>query len=125
MLLAVFRYLMVVFMACFVTGCEKPFSDDSFEDEPIEDGLVRVRVDVKNAKQDAAVLSFANCTAARYAIDRGFAFARHIMSTLDYKFDLKSAEAVYLLSATLPPGSKKLDVEVVAINCAENGIPMV
>lgn len=122
-------------MARFVAGCEKPFSHDSVEDEPIEyvsasselieDGLVRVRVGVKNAKQDVAVLYFVNCAAACYEIDRGYAFARHITSTLDYKSDLKSAEEVYLVSATLPPGSKNLEAEVIAINCAENGIPMV
>ena len=135
MLLSIFKCLMLASTAYLVTGCEQsvaelhsadlPIEYVSVSTELIEDGMVRIRVDVRHAKQDAAVFYFANCAAARYAINGGFSFLLHVISTLDYKQDLKSAEAVYLISATLPPGSKKLDAEVVAINCAENGIPMV
>jgi len=34
-------------------------------------------------------------------------------------------DAVYTISPALPDGVLKLDAEVVAADCAENGIPMV
>jgi len=133
--LSIFKSFILVTIACLFAGCEHsvagPHSSDlpihyvSASSELIEGGMVRIRVDVRNAKQDAAVLYFANCAAARFAINGGFAFVRNIASTIDYKSNLKSAEADYLISSDLKPGSQKLDAEVVAINCAENGIPMI
>ena len=129
------RYLILTYTAFLITGCEKSLAERHSSDlqieyvsatsELIEDGMVRIRVVVRNAKQGSEVLYFANCAAARYAINRGFSFVRHVTSTLDYNLESKSAEAVYFVSAALPVGFKKLDAEVVAVNCAENGIPMV
>ena len=72
---------MLASTAYLVTGCEQSVAELHSADLPIEyvnvstelieDGMVRIRVDVRHAKQDAAVFYFANCAAARYAINGG------------------------------------------------------
>ena len=129
------KFTILVSLFYLFSGCEQSAAHRNTLDLPIEyvnasaklveGGMVRVRGDVLNAKQDAAALYFANCVAARYAINGGFPFVSNVASTIDYKPNLISVEADYVILSDLKSGSKELDAEVVAINCAENGIPMI
>ena len=132
---SIFKFTILVFLFYLFSGCEQSAADKNILDTPIEyvngsanlleGGVVRVRGDVLNAKHDAAVLHFANCVAARYAINVGLPFVSNVASTIDYKPNLMSVEADYLILSDLTSGSKELDAEVVAITCAENGMPMI
>ena len=67
--------------------------------------------------------NYALCIAANYAISQGNLFARHVRTTLTEEAGLWRADAVYTISPELPPGLQTLEAEVVAADCAEQGIP--
>ena len=119
--LTVLVFLFYLFPACGQSASEKnavglPLEYINGSAALTEGGLVRVRLDVLNEKKDAAVLYFASCVAARYAINGGFAFVSNDASTIGYKSNLILVEADYLILSDLKSGSKKLEAEVVAIN---------
>ena len=132
---SIFKFTILVFLFYLSSGFEQAAAEKNILDTPIEyvngsanlleGGVVRVRGDVLNAKHDAAALHFANCVAARYAINVSFPFVSNVASTIDYQPNLMSVESDCLILSDLTFGSKELDAEVVAINCAENGIPMI
>ena len=68
---------------------------------------------------------YAECAAAQYALIRGYGFARHLRTNVDEEGGIWRGDAVYTISSALPRGLKTIDAEVVAADCAENGIPMV
>ena len=128
-------YALILAMAGVVSACDQtrvatPASYEAVEyvsanSELIGDGLVKVSASVKNAQSDKFASDFAACVAARYALLRGFGFARLVTDTVTRSDDIRTATSVFSISARLPAGVRKLDAEVVAVNCAENGIPMV
>ncbi|UYV35966.1 hypothetical protein N4R57_13015 [Rhodobacteraceae bacterium D3-12] len=71
------------------------------------------------------VSDYAECAAAQYALIRGYGFARHVRTSVEQDKNLVQGDAVYTISPSLPRGLKTIDAEVVASNCAANGIPMV
>ena len=132
---SMFKLTILILLFYLFSGCAQSAADKNILDTPVEyvngsanlleGGVVREGGDVLNAKHDAAVLHFANCVAARYAINVSFPLVSNVASTMDYKPNLMPVESDYLILSDLTSGSKELDAEVVAINCAENGIFMI
>ena len=87
--------------------------------------LVQFKVAMTKAQSDKDVRNYAECAAVRYALDRGFGFARHLRTKIDEEGGVWSADAVYTISPTLPDGLATIDAEVTAAACQESGIPMV
>jgi len=93
--------------------------------EPLDESLVAVEVAMQGARDGRDVEAYAECAAARYALDRGDGFARHIRTLVTQSAGIWEADAVYTLSPTLPEGLRTIDAEVTVANCARNGIPVV
>lgn len=129
MLYALVLAMTGIVSACDRTGDSRMSAKDveyiSTNAELIGDGLVKFSASVKNVQSDHFATEFATCVAARYALLNGFGFARLVTDSVSRDDDIRTATSVYSITARLPPGARKLDAEVVAVNCAENGIPMV
>lgn len=93
--------------------------------ELLDNDLVRFRVEMTNALSEADVADYADCAAAGYTLIRGWAFARHLRTTVDEEAGIWRGDAVYTISPTLPRGLRTIDAEVKAAACAEKGIPTV
>jgi len=114
-------------------GCTAPEASDlpftpvysGVETRLLEGDLVNFLVEMRGARGTADVDAYAECAAAQYALIRGYGFARHLRTTVDEEGGVWRGDAVYTISAALPRGRKTIDAEVVALACAENGIPMV
>ena len=91
----------------------------------LEGDLVQFRVTMTGARTGDDVDAYAECAAAQYTLIRGYGFARHLRTNVYERGGVWHADAVYTISPALPPGLRTLDAEVVAADCAENGIPMV
>ena len=91
----------------------------------LEGDLVQFKVQMTNPRTPLDVKAYPECAAAQYALIRGFGFARHLRTNVYEEGGAWIADAVYTISPALPRGERTIDAEVVAANCAENGIPMV
>ena len=91
----------------------------------LDGDLVNFQVEMRGARDRSDVDRYAQCAAARYTLIRGFGFARHVRTNVAEQGGVWMGDAVYTISPSLPDGVKKLDAEVVAEDCAENGIPTV
>ena len=91
----------------------------------LDGGLVNFQVEMARARSNDDVAAYASCAAAQYALIRGFGFARHVRTNVVQSGSIWQGDAVYLVSAALPAGVNTIDAEVVAANCAEDGIPSV
>lgn len=91
----------------------------------LEDDLVQFLVETGPDATREDVVRYAECAAAQYALIRGYGFARHVQTRAEQTETGWHGEAVYTISPGLPEGVRTIDAEVVAGNCAENGIPMV
>ena len=95
-------------------------------DTTLLDGdLVKFDVAMRGARDGKDVDAYARCAAAQYALIRGYGFARHVRTNVSEEAGLWRGDAVYTISAALPRGLKTIDAEVVALACAETGIPTV
>ncbi len=119
-------------LAIAVAGCEDANDKNAFAPEyqgvktDLLDGdLVNFHVAMTGARGSADVARYAECAAAQYALIRGYGFARHVRTNIADEGGIWRADAVYTISPALPRGLKTIDAEVVAADCAENGIPMV
>ena len=122
-------------IACVATaGCTNAPKGDTGDFTPVYQGvetrlldgdLVNFRVEMRNARTNADVDDYAECAAPQYALIRGYGFARHVRTNVYEEGGLWRGDAVYTISPALPRGLKTIDAEVVALACAENGIPMV
>ncbi len=103
------------------------FSPDyrGIETRLLEGDLVNFQVTMTGARNSTDVDRYAECAAAQYTLIRGFGFARHVRTNVVEEAGIWRGDAVYTVSSALPDGLRKLDAEVVAADCAENGIPMV
>ncbi len=115
-----------------VSGCEtggevSRFSPDyqGIETRLLDGDLVNFHVQMSGARSAEDVDRYAECAAAQYALIRGYGFARHLRTNVDEEGGIWRGDAVYTISPALPRGLKTIDAEVVAADCAENGIPMV
>ena len=117
-----------------LSGCAEAGADNVAPFQPTYDGvetrlldgdLVNFHVSMRGARGREDVDRYAECAAAQYALIRGYGFARHLRTNLAEEGGVWRGDAIYTISAALPRGLKTIDAEVVAANCAENGIPMV
>lgn len=117
-----------------VSGCGAPTPADAGRPAPeylgietrlLDGELVNFHVEMAGARHAGDVSRYAECAAAQYTLIRGYGFARHLRTNVVEEGGIWRGDAVYTISPALPDGLKKLDAEVVAADCAENGIPMV
>ncbi|MEQ9259987.1 MAG: hypothetical protein RIG84_12935 [Roseovarius sp.] len=119
-----------------VAACDAPGPDPEqvarfnpdyrgIETHLLDGDLVNFQVEMQGAREIEDVERYAECAAAQYALIRGFGFARHVRTNVVEEGGIWRGDAVYTISPALPDGIKKIDAEVVAADCAENGIPMV
>ncbi|MFK7938962.1 MAG: hypothetical protein AB8B82_06255 [Roseovarius sp.] len=115
-------------------GCEAtepaadaPFAPDyrGIETGLLDGDLVNFHVEMTGARSNEDVATYARCAAAQYTLIRGYGFARHLRTSVSEQGGIWRGDAIYTISPDLPDGLKTIDAEVVAANCAENGIPMV
>jgi hypothetical protein len=109
------------------TGPASPFAPDyrGIETRLLDGDLVSFQVTMAGARSVDDVSRYAECAAAQYTLIRGYGFARHVRTNVTEEGGIWRGDAVYTISPALPGGIAKLDAEVVAADCAENGIPMV
>lgn len=118
----------VLLAACEATGPEVSRTGpvyDGVETRLLEGDLVQFKVKMTNPITPQDVQAYSECAAAQYTLIRGFGFARHLRTNVYQEGGAWMADAVYTISPALPRGARTIDAEVVAANCAENGIPMV
>jgi hypothetical protein len=96
-----------------------------YEGLAIGDDLVNFLVSMQGADSDADVNTYAECIAAKYALDNGFGFARLVRANVVQQGSVWRGDAVYSLSAALPAGSRTIDAEVVVQNCIQLGVSTV
>ncbi|MHA7849838.1 hypothetical protein [Roseovarius sp.] len=124
---------LALLLAGAVSGCEST-SPQTVDFKPVYQGvetrflgddLVNFQVRMVGARDREDVSRYAECAAAQYTLIRGYGFARHLRTNVDLAGGIWRGDAVYTISPALPRGLKTIDAEVVAADCAENGIPMV
>jgi hypothetical protein len=120
-------------LALAACGAETPVSGSGPEFRYAEtirmtEDLVNVIVGVDQVdKANGEILArdYASCVAAGYALRQGFAFARHVRTTVSEEGGVWLGDAVYTLSPALPPGERLIDAETKIAACGESGIPTV
>ncbi len=98
---------------------------DGVDTRLLEGDLVNFHVEMRDARHEADVNAYAECAAAQYALIRGYGFARHVRTTVEFQEGIWRGDAVYTISPALPRGLKTIDAEVIVFNCEENRIPTV
>ncbi|MDF1855509.1 hypothetical protein [Pseudooceanicola sp.] len=106
------------------TGPYAP-SYEGIETRLLDGDLVNFHVRMRGARDGEDVADYAECAAARYALIRGYGFARHLRTNVAQEAGLWQADAVYTISAALPDGLRTIDAEVVVADCTERKIPTV
>lgn len=91
----------------------------------LREDLVSVQARLRGSEDASAVEDYARCAAARYALIRGYGFARHVRTRVAEADGLWVADAVYTVSAAFPDGTTRVDAEVLVEDCAERGIPTI
>jgi len=95
----------------------------------LQDDLVSFQVAMSGKKDDPeapdGVARYAECAAAQYALIRGFGFARHVRTNVNYDGGIWRGDAAYTISPALPDGLKTIDAEVIVSDCKANRIPTV
>ena len=91
----------------------------------LDGDLVSFRVAMAGARGPQDVEAYARCAAAQYALIRGFGFARHVRTNVAQDNGTWRGDAVYTISAALPPGFRTIDAEVTVRDCGEQGIPTI
>lgn len=121
--------VLVALSACTPTrqASNLAFSPDyqGIETLLLDGDLVNFRVTMTGARNDEDVAAYARCAAAQYALIRGFGFARLVRTTVARTGEVWRGDAVYTISAALPPGFRTIDAEVTVRDCGEQGIPTV
>jgi len=102
-----------------------PASYDGVQTRLLADDLVNFRAQMTGVAGRADLDAYARCAAAQYTLIRGYPFARHVRTTITEEGGVWVADAVYTISPELPRGLQTLEAEVVAADCAEQGIPTV
>ncbi|PID37081.1 MAG: hypothetical protein CR993_02100 [Rhodobacterales bacterium] len=91
----------------------------------LDDDLVSFQVTMRGAAGREDVAAYAECAAARYALIRGYGFARHVRTQVTETRGVWHGDAAYVISNALPDGVRTIDAEVVVADCAERAIPTV
>ncbi|MDQ2091446.1 hypothetical protein [Marimonas arenosa] len=134
------RALAVLPLAVLVMGCDTAPSGTEvsrfapapagldyrgIETRLLDGDLVQFLVETGPGADRVHLERYAECAAAQYALIRGYGFARHVRTSVAQLETGWMGDAVYTISPSLPDGVTKIDAEVVAATCAEDGIPMV
>ncbi|MGH1445619.1 MAG: hypothetical protein ACRBBO_06200 [Cognatishimia sp.] len=98
---------------------------DGISTDLLDGDLVNFHVEMRDARNEADVSAYAECAAAQYTLIRGYGFARHLRTTIEFQGGIWRGDAVYTISSSLPRGLKTIDAEVTVSNCEENRIPTV
>ena len=91
----------------------------------LDGDLVNFLVSMQGGRSGGDVDDYARCAAAQYTLIRGFGFARHVRTNVDFSGGIWRADAVYTISPALPQGLRTIDAEVTVADCAERRIPTV
>jgi hypothetical protein len=114
--------------ACVAAPADRGAGGPDFlgvETRLLDDDLVNLVVAARGAGAEQTVKDYALCAAARYALIRGYGFARHVRTSLSEEGSLWRADAVYTISPSLPRGTRTIDAEVTVADCDARGIPTV
>ncbi|MDR7125080.1 hypothetical protein [Pseudotabrizicola sp. 4114] len=129
LLLASLTAAFVALSACAGTGpvAQGDFAPayEGIQTVLLQDDMVSFRVALQGARGNDDVEAYGRCAAAQYALIRGFGFARHVRTTVAQTGNTWRGDAVYLISAALPPGLKTIDAEVTVRDCGALGIPTI
>lgn len=124
-------------LAALVAGCaptEEPVARADMPFSPaylgistalLDGDLVSFMVEMTGARDNQDVADYGQCAAARYALIRGYGFARHVRTAVELDGTTWKGNAVYVISDALPEGLKTIDAEVTVAACDENGIPSI
>ncbi len=93
--------------------------------EILDGDLVRVLLEMKEARGPDDLAAYGRCAVAQFALDQGYAFARHLRTNVEIEGGVWLGDAVYTISAEMPRGLMTIDAEVTVSDCARNGIPTV
>ncbi|MEX3016266.1 hypothetical protein [Gymnodinialimonas hymeniacidonis] len=102
-----------------------PATYDGIETRLLDDDLVNFRAQMTGVATRADLDAYTRCAAAQYTLIRGYTFARHVRTSITEEGGVWVADAVYTISPELPRGLQTLEAQVVAADCAEQGIPSV
>ncbi len=98
---------------------------EGIETRLLDSDLVNFRVSLRGARDAEDVSEYADCAAAQYTLIRGYGFARHLRTNVYERSGHWEADAVYTVSKARPQGKRLIEADVVAAQCADNGIPTV
>jgi hypothetical protein len=124
-------------VALALAGCAEATDTVSRDARPFQPGylgietalldgdLVSFMVKMTGARDNDDVADYGECAAARYALIRGYGFARHVRTNVEQSGGVWDGNAVYVISDALPQGLKTIDAEVTVAACEENGIPTI
>ena len=117
----------VVAAACAPTEpvAQGPVTYESGMATLLADDLLQVMVEMGGPVTRDDLRVYADCAAADAAVFKGLSFARHVRTSITEEGGVLVADAVYTISPELPRGLQTLEAEVVAADCAEQGIPSV
>lgn len=110
-----------------VARADMPFAPGylGIETALLDGDLVEFDVAMTGARDNQDVADYGECAAARYALIRGYGFARHVRTNVKQQGGRWLGEAVYVISDALPEGVRTIDAEVTVAACEENGIPTI
>lgn len=89
----------------------------------IDDDVVGILAEMRGAADRATTEDYARCVAAGYVLDRGYAFARHLRTTVVEEAGVWRADALYSVAPGLPAGLRRIDAEVTVEDCRARGVP--
>ena len=120
-------------LALLAAGCTEPQLESApvarqylgVETRKMDGELVNFLVAMRGARDGEDVVDYARCAAAQYSLIRGYAFARHLRTTVYQRAGIWRADAVYTISPALPEGLRTIDAEVTVADCRERNIPTV
>jgi hypothetical protein len=117
-----------------LVACERPAKVAEGEFAPVYNGitrnlldvdLVNIMVEMTGARGNSDVSAYADCAIAQYTLKRGYGFARHVRTNVEFEGGIWRGDAVYTISPALPRGSRTMDAEVAVQNCVSERIPTV
>lgn len=119
-----------------LSGCVVPSTDTApqapafgryigSETRLLDGDLVNFKVRMEGGLTRQNLIDYAECVAAQYTLVRGYAFARHVRTTVTRNGNLWVGDAIYTISATIPRGLRTIEADIIVEACAARGIPTV
>ncbi len=98
---------------------------EGVETRALAPDIVNLTLRMSGSATAEDLIAYARCAVAGYALRQGYGFARHVRTNMKIEGSHRVADAIYTVSPTLPRGLQTIDAEVMASDCAEQGIPTV